>query len=276
MHKSKKTLIFLSNNSTKTIETYQSKFSKLFDLDIAKNHIFTSALATASYLSQIASKNDEMDENENKQSESFTFDIKKDKILLIGSIGLYSIIKDFGFEILWTSNDSDFPGLRGMKPGDICDIELDAAVKVVVCGMDQYYTYNDTCLACRYLNELDNTLLVGSNDDTTFPAKPGKVLSGTGSLIAGIKASHPKQNAIVCGKPHRLLFELIQSQHKAIDPKTTLMVGDRLNTDILFGKKCHLDTLLVLTGVTTEKAMNSSEIKSKYYLPSIKHLIDQK
>ena len=99
------------------------------------------------------------------------------------------------------------------------------------------------------------------------------VLPGAGSLLASLKAFHPKEEAIVCGKPHRLLFELIKSQHKAIDAKTTLMVGDRLDTDILFGNKCDLDTLLVFSGVSTAKTMKNSQIKPKYYLSSIKYLI---
>ena len=140
--------------------------------------------------------------------------------------------------------------------------------------MDQYYNYNDTSIVCRYLNEFNNMLLVGSNDDTTFPAKPGIVLAGTGSLLACIKACHPKQEMVVCGKPHKLLFDLIVGQHDTIKINRTLMVGDRLNTDIAFGKKCGLDTLLVLTGVTTENGLKNSDIKPDYYLPSIKGLID--
>ena len=130
LEQSKKRIIFLSNTSTKAAETYQSKLNKLFNINITKNHVFTSALATASYLNKIASKNNEMNETESKESESIEFDIKKDKILLIGSNNLYSIIKDFGFDVLWTGNDNDFPGFKSMKPNDICDIELDATVKV--------------------------------------------------------------------------------------------------------------------------------------------------
>ena len=266
LSKLNKKLIFLSNNSTKTIETYQEKFKKLFGLDISKEHIFTSAIATASYLTTLANNNDG---NKN----DFTFDIKKDKVLLIGAIGIYSIIKDYGFNVIWTQNDKDFPGLRNMKPNEIADLKLDESVKIVVAGMDISFTYNDTSIACRYLNEL-NTKFVGSNDDTTFPAKPGIVLAGTGSLLKCIEATLPANKKMtVCGKPHKLLFDLIVNKHSNIDAKKTIMIGDRLNTDIVFGKNCNLKTLLVLTGVTSKEALAESSIKPDYYLPSIKTLV---
>ena len=43
------------------------------------------------------------------------------------------------------------------------------------------------------------------------------------------------------------LAQLLAEQYK-LDPTTTLMVGDRLNTDIKFGNQMHWSTLLVLTG----------------------------
>uniref|UniRef100_A0A8C9FLA3 Pyridoxal phosphatase n=1 Tax=Pavo cristatus TaxID=9049 RepID=A0A8C9FLA3_PAVCR len=67
-----------------------------------------------------------------------------------------------------------------------------------------------------------------------------------------------------------------------IDPSRTLMVGDRLETDILFGKNCGLSTILTLTGVSRlEEAlayMASDSAAAKdmvpdYYVSSIADLI---
>jgi len=60
------------------------------------------------------------------------------------------------------------------------------------------------------------------------------------------------------------------------DPKRTIMVGDRLNTDILFGHNGGLTTLLVLTGVTTEQDItgpNASPIIPDYVTSSIGDLL---
>ena len=59
------------------------------------------------------------------------------------------------------------------------------------------------------------------------------------------------------GKPDTWCFDLLKRQHKleGVDPSEFLMVGDNLSTDILFGNRCGMDSLLVLSGVTTaEKA----------------------
>ncbi|KAK8397375.1 hypothetical protein O3P69_004831 [Scylla paramamosain] len=57
--------------------------------------------------------------------------------------------------------------------------------------------------------------------------------------------------ATVMGKPSTKMFSVIQEKN-SLDPKRTLMIGDRCNTDILFGKNCGLQTLVVLSGVTTQ------------------------
>lgn len=57
------------------------------------------------------------------------------------------------------------------------------------------------------------------------------------------------------------MFEFIHERFK-IDPKRTLMVGDRLDTDILFGNRNSIDTLLVLTGVNTLADVMKAEISA--------------
>ena len=64
------------------------------------------------------------------------------------------------------------------------------------------------------------------------------------------------------GKPDTWCFQLMQRQHNLKDVPLSkfLMVGDNLSTDVLFGNKCGIDTLLVLSGVTTaQKAERTLE-----------------
>ena len=58
------------------------------------------------------------------------------------------------------------------------------------------------------------------------------------------------------GKPSKVPFDYVKRFHN-LDPQKVLMVGDRANTDILFGNNCGLHTLLVLTGVTSLKEVTS-------------------
>lgn len=54
-----------------------------------------------------------------------------------------------------------------------------------------------------------------------------------------------------------------------LNPEKTCMVGDRLDTDVLFGLKGNLHTLLVLTGIAQEKDLASTIDLPKYYIPSL-------
>lgn len=75
---------------------------------------------------------------------------------------------------------------------------------------------------------------------------------------------------MVIGKPSRFMFECIASQFE-LDPESSLMVGDRLETDIVFGVNCGLSTVLTLTGVSTfEQAQvykDSDEPEKKDFVP---------
>jgi ribonucleotide monophosphatase NagD (HAD superfamily) len=76
------------------------------------------------------------------------------------------------------------------------------------------------------------------------------------------------------GKPHSTCFDYIHDRYH-IDPARTLMTGDRLDTDILFGNHNKIDTLLVLTGVHTlsnvlqAEARAETDLMPKFYASSI-------
>lgn len=72
------------------------------------------------------------------------------------------------------------------------------------------------------------------------------------------------------GKPAPYVSTMLSTQYK-INPKRTLMIGDRANTDILLGKRCGFKTLMVLTGVNSVDDINtwkkSSSIEEKEFIP---------
>lgn len=104
--------------------------------------------------------------------------------------------------------------------------------------------------------------------------------AGTGSLTAAVETASGRK-ALVVGKPNTYMFECIVERF-GVDPARTLMVGDRLETDILFGKNCGLATILTLTGVSrleeAQAYMASDSAAAKdmvpnYYVDSIADLI---
>lgn len=95
--------------------------------------------------------------------------------------------------------------------------------------------------------------------------------------------------AIVMGKPENHFCEIFFKDEIKTNPKRFLMIGDRLNTDIMFGNRNNFQTLLVGTGVHSmsnvdeimqqiEKRENDEELKSQipgFYLGRLGNLFDQ-
>lgn len=93
-------------------------------------------------------------------------------------------------------------------------------------------------------------LFIATNWDETFPTSDPKLLvPGTGAFVNFVKTAVGRE-PVFMGKPGTIYWDAIKSLHPDIDPKRTLMIGDRLNTDIAFGNQNHLGyTLLVESGV---------------------------
>lgn len=73
--------------------------------------------------------------------------------------------------------------------------------------------------------------------------------TGTGCLLRAVECAAQRQAQVV-GKPSKFMFDCVASQF-GLNPERCLMIGDRLDTDIMLGSNCGLKTLLTLTGVST-------------------------
>jgi len=129
-------------------------------------------------------------------------------------------------------------------------IEHDKDIGAIVVGLDRSITYPKLAFANFHLQNND-CLLVATNDDPTYPSGSRGNVPGAGSIMAMIQTASGIEPT-VCGKPSQQLFDVIKSSVSLV-PSKSLMVGDRLSTDILWGNTMGMDTLLVLTGVTTSK-----------------------
>lgn len=90
---------------------------------------------------------------------------------------------------------------------------------------------------------------VATNTDRTLPTPRGP-LPGNGALVAALATALGRQPDAVVGKPEPGLFVAAAAQ---VGARRTLVVGDRLDTDIAGAHRAGMDSLLVLTGVATEQ-----------------------
>ncbi len=132
----------------------------------------------------------------------------------------------------------------------------DTAPKAVVVGLDTNLTYEKLKKASFLIR--NGAAFIATNQDDTIPTPEG-LAPGAGSLVAALKASTGKQ-PLVMGKPDAPMFEAAL-RLLGTNPSETLMIGDRLNTDITGASLLGFKTALVLSGVATRAEAEISTIK---------------
>jgi 4-nitrophenyl phosphatase len=138
--------------------------------------------------------------------------------------------------------------LRPVQYGE----EVPAAVVV---GLDKGFTYEKLAMANEAIRA--GARFVATNADATLPTEGG-LIPGSGSLVAAV-ATTSGQRPTVIGKPEPLILEMALERLGA-DPATSVMVGDRLDTDVVAGERAGMLTVLVLTGVSTREEIATAPV----------------
>jgi NagD protein len=140
----------------------------------------------------------------------------------------------------------------------LTDINPDYVVLGEVFG----YNMDQITKAIRLIN--DGALFIATNPDPTGPIEEG-LIPATGALAALIEKATGKSPFFV-GKPNPLMMRTAL-RYLGLHSENTIMVGDRMDTDIIAGIMSGMDTILVLSGVSTR-----DEIKSFPYRPT--HILE--
>lgn len=148
-------------------------------------------------------------------------------VYIIGENGLLSALADQGFY----STEED----------------IDDILAVIV-GLDHSINYKKLERATLLIRS--GVPFIATNPDRTFPTPRGLV-PGAGAILAAIEAATDVQ-ALVIGKPAPEMYRMAL-ERLGIPANETLVVGDRLETDIAGGQALGCPTALVLTGVTSEE-----------------------
>jgi HAD superfamily hydrolase (TIGR01450 family) len=129
----------------------------------------------------------------------------------------------------------------GLVPVDSADARPDAVVQGYAPEVG-WKQLAEACVAVR-----GGAWWVATNPDRTLPSTRGE-LPGNGSLVAALATALDRQPDVIVGKPAPTLFTAAAANAGASRP---LVVGDRLDTDIEGAARAGMDSLLVLTGVST-------------------------
>jgi phosphoglycolate/pyridoxal phosphate phosphatase family enzyme len=172
---------------------------------------------------------------------------KNTKVLVFGEKGLFEELSQAAVKLTSTPKDADY----------------------VVVGMDRKFNFEKLKLAYEAI--LNGAKFVATNKDVTYPTEEGTV-PAAGAIVKALEVSTHKR-ALLLGKPHLFGLKTVM-RSKGYAPTDTILVGDRLETDILAGKRLKVATVLVLSGITLEKTLQKAppSLKPDYVIQSLSNL----
>lgn len=139
----------------------------------------------------------------------------------------------------------------------------------VVIGEGKGYTLDTLTKATNLV--LKGAKLIGANSDLTGPIENG-IMPACRALVAPIELATGKQ-AYFCGKPNPLMMRTgldILGCHSA----EAVMVGDRMDTDVIVGMESGMSTVLVLSGVSTRETVDTFAYRPSIILDGVGSIVD--
>ncbi|GAX15349.1 pyridoxal phosphatase [Fistulifera solaris] len=223
-----KQVFFVTNNASSSRSELRHKLTKMLRIDdehLKDTQMVGCAYAAACYLRQ--------------QLE------KAARVYVIGSPGLCDELQSAGFNVVNTpAHEPHF-----MDRHDMMQYSFPKDIDAVVVGHDPTFSFRKLTTATVILQQNPHALFVATNRDAyDLVGTDALRIPGNGSLVQSLECASSRV-AVNVGKPSRTLAELIESEH-GLNLSRTMMIGDRLDTDIQFGNDSGMFTALVLTGVT--------------------------
>ena len=129
----------------------------------------------------------------------------------------------------------------------------------VVVGETRNYNYESIIRAVKLVQK--GARLIATNPDLTGPTEDG-IIPACRSLVAPIELATGKQ-AYYVGKPNPLMMRT-GMRLLGCRSEETVIIGDRMDTDIIAGIESEIDTVLVLSGVTSLESINEFPYRPKY------------
>jgi NagD protein len=147
--------------------------------------------------------------------------------------------------------------------------QTDTEPDFIVLGETRTYSFEAITKAIRLIG--DGARFIATNPDSTGPSADGP-LPATGSVAALITKATGRVPYFV-GKPNPMMFRSALNRIEG-HSESTVMVGDRMDTDVVAGIEAGLDTILVLTGSTSAEDIERFPFRPARVLPSIAEAVD--
>lgn len=247
----------------------------IFDLDgtiYLGEHLIEGALQTYSHLiseghkvvfvtnKPIATREDYLG-----KLKKFGFDVTLDQIVNSNyalAIFLGKHLEE-GQKVLVIGEDAVLDELR---EANIAVTEDETEAAFVALSWDREFTYDKLNKAFQAWKL--GAKIVATNPDRTCPVEGGEI-PDCGAMIGALEGATGEKITNIAGKPSKLMVDLVVNDVLNLPYEDCYMIGDRLETDIKMGNESGLQTILVLSGVTSAEMAEESPIKATYTLDSV-------
>lgn len=219
-----RSFLILTNNSMYTPRDLAARLADI-GLEVPEERLWTSALATAKFLS-----------DQRPGGSAY----------VIGEAGLHTALHDAG--VVMTARDPDY----------------------VVLGETRNYSFDQITTAIRLVER--GARFLATNPDPTGPSEEGP-LPACGAVAAMVTKA-TGQEPYCLGKPNPLMMREglnVLGAHS----ESTVMIGDRMDTDVLAGMEAGLQTILVLSGVTAADEVERFPYRPSRIVGSVADLVDE-
>ncbi len=163
-------------------------------------------------------------------------------------------------------------GMRGLREALLADgyfVEDENAPELVVQAIDFELTYATLRRAALLIRA--GARYIATNPDRTFPSEEG-LIPGSGAVMAALVAATDVTPTVI-GKPAPAMFHVAAASLGA-PPAATLVIGDRLDTDIEGARAAGMPSALVLTGVSTRLEAETGPIRPDLIFEHLPALLD--
>lgn len=166
------------------------------------------------------------------------------------------------------------PLVEALEEKGISISEDPQRIDLVISSYDRTFEYRKLQIAFDALWFHKRARLVTTNPDPFCPFPGGGGEPDAACITAAITAGTQVECEAVFGKPSQDLMDIISAE-TGLDPGTSVMVGDRLATDMLFARTTGMASALVLTGETDQEMLSSAPdtYRPDYVLDRIDDLV---
>jgi len=147
--------------------------------------------------------------------------------------------------------------------------QTDDKPEYVLIGHTQDFHYRDLAKAAQLISAGSKFLC--TDLDHAIPSD-GQMLPHTGAMAAYLQAA-TGQKPRNTGKPERCFLDAACAR-LSCGPEELILIGDNLDTDIAMGARYGAATALMLTGMTSEKALQTASVVPTYVLHDLGEIID--